>query len=624
MPHETPHPAGSAQAPVSARGGRGGLSLILVLAVVAVYGQVAGFDFVEYDTQHYLTRNGAVQRGITPETIGWAFTSFHIANWHPLTWLSHALDVSLFGFQPGAHLLHNVALHALNTVLVFLLFARWTGNEMRSALVAALFGLHPMHVESVAWIVERKDVLSTCYGLFFLHAWTSWVRAPSLGRYALAWILFALGLMAKPMVITLPALLLLLDVWPLARTDVPLARRIREKLPFAPLMLASAWVTSMAQHAWGAMSSVEHIGLGPRLANALWAWPSYVSKLLWPSDLLPYYPWRDLTGEPATVLLASAVFAVACVLALAFRKRSPWLFTGWVWFVGMLVPVIGILQVGDQAMADRYTYLPSVGLFAALVWLGAEILARRGIAPRWRVALGIALVVASAFLCSRQVGYWRDTETLARRGLAIDPDNVKMHVMLGQSLSERALFTPNRLDAQRLQEAALAEFQAVLEMQPNSVDDLCRAGYLLTSLGRFAEAEPHLRRAVELEPRNAQALNYLGVLYLSRENDVAAELWLRQAVAIDPENAQALNNLGLALERQDRLAEAEAMSRRALAAVPSYVRAQLRLAVQLRKQGRIEEAAAALERAGEMGVSAFDRPAYDAEVRRVRAAKGAS
>ncbi|MBI5361930.1 MAG: hypothetical protein HZA53_02045, partial [Planctomycetes bacterium] len=489
--------------------GRGlfvGLAIVLLIATLAVYAQVRAHTFVEYDTGEYLTRNGWVQRKLSKESLGWALTSFHAANWHPLTWWSHMLDVELFGLQPaayGLHLLHNVVLHAANTLLLFLLFVRWTRAAWRSAIVAGLFALHPAHAESVAWVVERKDVLSLFFGLLFLHAWTSWTRAPSVGKYALAWILLALGLAAKSMLITLPCALLLVDVWPLGRTDVPLRRRIVEKLPFVPLMAASAAVTSAAQHAWGAMSSVEHIGVGARVANALWAWPNYVVKLLWPANLVAFYPWRDRTGEVGEVMLWAALFAALCVAAIVVRKRAPWCFSGWFWFVGTLVPVIGLVQVGDQAMADRYTYLPSIGLFAALVWGASALLARAKLAPEFAGAIGVVIVSVCGYLGWKQIGYWKDTETMARRGLALDERNYKFHGMLGQTISERARNTLDRAEAQRLNEAALVEFHAALVGNPNSVLDLDRIGYLYMRIGRPAEAEPMLRRGLGVAPRQA-------------------------------------------------------------------------------------------------------------------------
>ncbi|MBK7875738.1 MAG: tetratricopeptide repeat protein [Planctomycetes bacterium] len=618
--------APSSSAPPFDRRRAGLFALALVAGVVLVYAQIAGHRFLDYDTAEYLTRNGDVQRGLGFDSMRWALTSSYAANWHPLTWWSHMLDVSLFGLDlqgtnPGHHL-HNLALHLANTLFVFALFARWTGKLGRSALVAALFGLHPMHVESVAWIVERKDLLSTFYGLLFLHAWTGWTRAPGLGKYALAWVLLALGLMAKPMVITLPCALFLLDVWPLGRADVPIARRVVEKLPFAPLMIASAWLTSAAQHGWGAMSSVDHIGAGARVANALWAWPQYAWKLVVPYDLVVFVPWRDRTGELGVVAAWAAVFVVLCVLALLLRRRAPYAFSGWYWLVGTLVPVIGLVQVGDQAMADRYSYLPSIGFFAALVWGVAELATRVRLAAELRMAFGVGVALLAAFLGWKQCTHWKDTETMARRGLAIDPSNYKFRGMLGYVLSERASASGDRAEAQRLNEAAIAEFQAAIASNPESVIDLDRLAYQYMRLGRNAEAEPLLLRALAHSPRNSQVLNHLGGLRVALGKWADAEKHFEAALDVDPRNEQACNNLGFALEQQGKIAQAETMSRRALALLPNYVRAQLRLAVQLRKQGKLDDAAAALKRAGELGIKPFDQPEYDAEIKLLQARSG--
>jgi cytochrome c-type biogenesis protein CcmH/NrfG len=602
-----------------------GVGVAVALLTFGVYLQVRGFRFVEYDTGEYLTRNGWVQRGLAGESLAWAWTSFHAANWHPLTWWSHMLDVELFGLAPdahGSHLLHNAVLHAANTLLVHLLFWRWTGALGRSALVAALFGLHPMHAESVAWVVERKDVLSTLFGLFFLHAWTAWTRKPSVARYALAWVLLALGLSAKSMVITLPCVLVLLDLWPLGRAHLPLSRRIVEKLPFVPLMVASAVLTSAAQSSWGAVSKLSHIGVGPRIANALWAWPNYVWKLVVPMDLFAYYPWRDRTDELGIVAAWSFAFCMLCALAVLLRRRAPYVFSGWFWFVGTLVPVIGLVQVGDQAMADRYSYLPSIGLFAALVWGVAELLVRARVGAPPRIALGVLLVALTAWLGWKQIGYWRDTWTMATRGLEIDPDNGKMHGMRGFDLSERAAAAHDPAEAKRLNELAAEEFKKALAFNPSSVIDLDRLAYQYMRLGRNAEAEPLLLRALAIQPGHSQVLNHLGGMCTALGRWPEAEQWMKQALAADPNNHMAANNLGYVLEQQGKLAEAEQMARRALAILPNYARAELRLAVQCRKQKRIDEAWQHLERALLLGLGGIDRPEAENE-RKLLIAAGA-
>ncbi len=598
----------------------------LALLVLAVYWQVRTHSFVEYDTSEYLKRNGMVLRGLTWDGFWWGLTSFHAANWHPLTWWSHMLDVELYGFDargqlaPAGHHLTNVALHAGCTLLVFALFLRWTQALWKSALVAALFGLHPAHVESVAWAVERKDVLAAFFGLLFLHAWTSWTRRGGLARYALAWSLLALGLMAKSMLVTLPCVLLLVDVWPLARTSIPLARRVLEKLPFVPLILASAWLTSAAQKSWGAMSALDHIALGPRFLNALWAWPNYAWKLLCPVGLLPWYPWRDRSDQLGVVAACAFVLVASGVGAWLLRKRAPYVFVGWAWFVGMLVPVIGLVQVGDQSMADRYTYLPSIGFFAALVWGASALLARTPIARQAGVALGAGVVLVASVLCWKQVGLWKDTESLARHGLAVDPTNSKMHSFLGFVYSEQALTNP--AEGARLNALATDEFRAAVASKPTDVYFLDQLAYLLMRQAKYAEAEPILKRALELEPNHSQVLNHMGGLCDALNRVAEAEGWLRRSIASDPNNALATNNLGWVLERQSRFPEAEAMFRRALELLPNYGRAALRLGVVLRKQQRPAEALAALQRATQLGLNGFDATEAANEMRALGSATG--
>ncbi|MGH9361727.1 MAG: tetratricopeptide repeat protein, partial [Thermoanaerobaculia bacterium] len=350
----------------------------LALLTVLVFAPVVRHDFVSLDDPAYVTGNAQVRRGLTAEGFRWAWGNEVAGNWHPLTMLSHMLDAELHGLDPGGHHLTSLLLHAANAVLLFVLLRRLTGAAGRSAAVAALFAVHPLHVESVAWIAERKDVLSAFFFFLALLAWSGYARRPSSWRYLLALLAFALGLLAKPMVVTLPLVLLLLDVWPLGRLPLAAAaerRRalgplLREKLPFVLLALGAAAVALVTQRE--AMSPLAALSLGRRIANALLAYAAYLSDTVWPRGLAVFYP---LPGAlPAwRVALAAVLLAALTALALARLHRSPWLAVGWLWFVGMLLPVIGLLQVGSQARADRYTYLPSIGLFVALVW---EVAAR--------------------------------------------------------------------------------------------------------------------------------------------------------------------------------------------------------------------------------------------------------
>jgi tetratricopeptide (TPR) repeat protein len=555
---------------------------------------VRSHEFVAYDDHLYVTENLAVLHGLSHEGLRWSLTGNVAGNWHPLTVWSHMLDVELWGLRPAAHLLTNVALHLVDTLLVFALFLRWTGCTARSFLVAALFGLHPMHVESVAWVSERKDVLSALFGLLFLHAWTGWTRRPGLARYALAWTLFALALLAKAMVITLPCVLLLLDVWPLGRGGLPLRRRIVEKLPFLPLMLASAALTFTTQAA--GLSSLAQISWQARLANALWAWPHYLGKLLWPSGLLPFYPWRDRSDEPlATAAWAALVAAIFAATWLA-RRRAPWAWIGWLWFLGMLVPVSGLLQAGAQSMADRYTYLPSLGLFAALVWSGAELLERLRAPEGARAALASALVLVAAALAYEQVGIWRTTRTLAERGLAVAPDVYSWHGLLGYCLVDEANRSDDPAAVDALLDLAEAAFRENLRLEPDDPLALLRLGDVLVRRGRYAEARPLLRRSAALAPGEARTLAQLARVFEGLGRLDRAETWALRAIAADPLNPELVQELGRLLERQERWDEAEAAYRRSLAMLPTAT-AACRLGGLLRERSRFDEATPLLEAA---------------------------
>jgi len=590
------------------------LSVALVALVWIAFGQVREHAFTAYDLDTYITQNGMVLRGWTAAGARQALTVFHAANWHPLTWWSHMLDVELYGLAPAGHHLTNVALHAATSVLVLWLFVRWTGAQVPSFCVALLFALHPMHVESVAWVVERKDVLSGLFALLFLHAWTSWTRRGGAWRYVLAWLVLALGLMAKPMLITLPCVLLLLDLWPLGRTALSWRQRVLEKLPFVPLMIASAVLTSRAQDAGLALSSLDHIQLAPRLANVVWAWPQYVLKLVWPSGLMPFYPWLPRT-EQTGVLLASAL-AIAALFALAFalRRKAPYVWVGWCWFFGMLVPVIGLVQVGDQSMADRYSYLPSLGLFAALVW-GLRALGLRWGVPRVAghglvAVLGVVLV----YLCHGQVGFWKDTKTLALRGVELAPDVAKWRGMLATQYAEEARFTTDTRRAQELLRAAERELRVQLTIAPHDGFAQLRLAQVLMRLGNHAEAQTILEGLVAQNPRHAQALKLLGGLCEARGQLAEAETWMRKACDANPANAEIRLNLGWVVERQLRYPEAELEYREALRLLPGYGRAEWRLGSVLRMTGRFDEAVLLLEQALRHELPANERQACERDL----------
>jgi hypothetical protein len=405
----------------------------LAVLVVGVYWGSGTHKFIDFDDGEYVYDNAHVKAGLTLAGMKWAFTSSYAANWHPLTWLSHMLDVQTFGMNAGSHHLVNVAFHVVNTILVFWLFRKVTGATARSAFAAALFGVHPLHVESVAWVAERKDVLSTLFMLLTLMAYTAFVRRGGVGRYAAALVLFALGLMSKSMLVTLPFVLLLLDFWQLGRLrrgstsgKIPVGKLVLEKIPFLLLSMLASAATFLAQSRSGATAAVESFPLDQRIANAFVACVFYLRKTLWPAGLAVFYPHPSTLGEhiPAVSWIpAATVLVLISAFVVRERRRRPYLLFGWLWFLGTLFPVIGIIQVGSQAMADRYTYVPLVGIFVAIAWGAAELLERLRVPRAARVALCAGCLVPLSAAAHSQSDYWVDGIHLYRHAIAVTERN---------------------------------------------------------------------------------------------------------------------------------------------------------------------------------------------------------
>jgi tetratricopeptide (TPR) repeat protein len=561
------------------------VSLGLVLAVAVVYGRTAGFGFVSYDDPPYVAANPVVLEGLTWRGLVWALSEPHGGNWHPLTGLSHMLDVELFGPRPGAHHLVNVAWHAAASVLVFALFETTTRATWAAATVAGLFALHPTHVESVAWISERKDVLSAAFGLAALVAWTRWTRLGGAARYLAALGLAALGLAAKPMLVTLPCVMLLLDVWPLDRRALGWPRLVREKLPFFAASAVSSALTVVFQAEVGAVNTNELVPLPARLANAVVACVRYVGKLAWPTDLGVLYQHPSLPGgQPWTALeVAGAALVLAGLTALVLRSRPATV--GWLVFLGMLVPVLGIVQVGEQGMADRYLYLPSIGAFAAVVYPLAS-LARRGPGLRLALAsLACAALLASGALAWRQVGTWRDSQSLFRQALSASPRSPTVLVELGGLCQERF-------------DLACAEqhYRAALAVAPDHANANYNLGFVLQASGRPEEALVCYARALERQPGHLYARNALGRLHQERGEHELARAAYEDVLARAP-FADAELNLGSLEAQLGRPDLARAHYESALAIDPDYAGAHFNLGRLLLAAGEDEAALAAFERA---------------------------
>ena len=480
----------------------------LVALVVAIYAPVGQFGFLDLDDDQYVVQNPRVRAGLTTEGVTWAFTAFHAANWHPLTWLSHMADVELFGLDPGRHHQVNLLLHALDAVLLFLFLLRATGATWRSALAAALFAVHPLHVESVAWISERKDVLSTLFWLVTCLAWLGYVRRPSPARYAGAMIAYGLGLLAKPMLVTLPLVLLLLDAWPLRRLPPgrlsvrSLFPLVREKLPLLVMAAASALVTWLAQSRGGGVLDTVALSLPVRLGNALLSAATYLWQCAWPVRLAALYPHPGLLSSGlsgAQVALSATVLLGLSALAAWQWRRGPWLAVGWLWFLVALLPVVGIVQVGDQGHADRYTYVPLIGIFVALAWSIPSVASRWG-----RAAVGAtsALVIVGLSLqARRQVSTWRDSVTLFEHALSVTDGNY--HAWRGLGSAYLAAARPDK---------ALPALQESLRLQPEDPNTWMNLGFAAFRAGSPPESMAAFEQALRRKPNDPTILLNLGVV----------------------------------------------------------------------------------------------------------------
>jgi len=522
----------------------------LCTLVLAVFLQVRNHGFVNLDDAEYVFRNRRVMAGLTWEGVSWAFSGFHVSNWHPLTWLSHMLDVEMFGGNPGPHHLVSVLFHLVDTLVLFLFLRYATGAVWRSATVAALFAIHPLHVESVAWISERKDLLSTLFFLLTLWSYVAYARNRRRRAYFAALGLFLLALLSKPMVVTLPFVLLLLDWWPLGRVGsdtslrslaATLLRLGAEKLPFFALALAACVITYLAQAAGGGASALAPIPPWPRVANAIVSYAAYLRQMVWPISLAAFYP-HPATIRPDVPLwpLALAALALVALSFLVFRERTrrPCILWGWLWYLGTLVPVIGLIQVGGQAMADRYTYIPLIGCFVAVVWGFSEWIERRDI-PRWAVVtLGVVVLVALSAVAWKQAGYWRDSTTLHERALAVTDRNWKAW----QGLCDA------KLDLGRYDEAIPACREAI-RILPTFPEAWQTLGVVYARKGDPEGAIPYFRRALELRSDYFNALLNLGSAVGNLGDYPQAIASFRAALRLRPDSADAWGYLGIALLR---------------------------------------------------------------------------
>lgn len=553
----------------------------MIGATLLAYAGVWHNGFVGWDDPQYITGNSHVLGGLSWSGIAWAFRSTESANWHPVTWLSHMLDVTLFGTDAGMHHVVSLVFHLLNASLLFGIFHRLTGAAGRSAVVAALFAVHPLHVESVAWAAERKDVLSAFFFMLTLLAYTAYVERRDWWRYSLVVAAFALGLMSKPMLVTLPFVLLLLDFWPLARRErMSWPALVGEKLPLFALALAASVVTLLAQRRGGAVSELVTVPIGWRISNAIVSYVRYIGKSVWPIDLATLYPFAAPFDRPA-VVLAFAFLVGASIGAVIVRKRAPYVTVGWFWFAGTLVPVIGLVQVGYQAMADRYTYIPLIGLSVAAVWTIDELLASWSVRRIVSQGLAVAAILACVMLTRRQVRVWHDGITLWQHAVANTDRNYVAHTNLGYEYAERERF-----------DEAIVQYQNALRIDPTFVPALQSLGLALAKEGRIGEAAAQYELAIRIQPSNARLRADFGLALANARHYPEAAAEFEQALRLEPDLAIAHLRLANVLVRQARTADAIDEYERALRLDPASAEAHNNFGVALAQQGRVRDAAA--------------------------------
>ena len=569
---------------------------LLAAATVAVFWQVSRHEFVNFDDPAYVTHNPMVQQGLTWPGVAWAFGELHgeATYWHPVTWLSHMLDCQLFGLRPAGHHLSSLFLHTLNTLLLFVLLRRMTGRRGPSAMVAALFALHPLQVDSVAWIAERKNLLSTLFFMLTLWAYARYAEVQSLKSkvqspkpaasssrhaphntqqgprstlhaprfYVLSLSFFALGLMSKPMLVTLPFVMLLLDYWPLHRFELKtidfrfktLLPLLWEKLPFLALSAASSLVTIQGHKSLGALVSVEQLPVSDRLANAVVACALYLRKLVWPVDLSVFYlhPGR----WPAEAVVGSVLLLLGVTAAAVWQgRRRPYLIVGWLWFLGMLVPVIGLVQAHVQALADRFAYVPAIGVFVMVVWAVAEWTAP----GRKRCALAALILAGCVWMTSLQLRHWRNSVTLLRRVVQVEPNNFVGRLMLGNTFLEG-----------RQLDAALREYQASLRQRPEYPDAWLHAGAVLIEQGKPAEAMPYLLQAIQLAPAWPEPQRRLALALQRQGRNEEARAVYQKLISLMPPTAEGYRDLADMLGEGQQFAEAVHYYREALRLKPDF------------------------------------------------------
>jgi tetratricopeptide (TPR) repeat protein len=594
------------------------ISIALVAISVIVYQSVRGFEFVNWDDPSYITENKNVLGGLSWPSVKWALFTATTPYWHPVTWLSHLLDMSLFGLDAGAHHVINVLIHVANTLVLFALLRRMTAADGKSAFVAALFAVHPLHVESVAWMAERKDVLSTFFLLLTVWSYVSYIRRPQWNRYLAMLGAYILALMSKPMVVTLPFVLVLLDIWPLGRLQPSSDRAavwkriVVEKLPLLALAIATGIATLLVQKRVGAVAGLDVLPLPLRISNALVAYVVYVGKTIWPANLVPFYPYHVFSHW--IVIAASLALVAVSTVVFVYRTRYPYLLVGWLWYLITVAPVIGLMQAGEQAWADRFMYVPMIGLLIMLAWGIPQLVGR----SRYLTAAAVFVVVLSTAVARAQVAHWSDSVTLWRHAVRATPDSYIAYENLGQALRERGqleeaqasylkalAFTPAGspayaavihnslglvLTRQGKPEEALVHFAEAVRLNPDFAEARSNLGNAFAAQRRFTDAIEHYQAAIRVKPDFTEALVGLGGALVSADRAGDAIGYYEDALRIDPALAEAHNGLGAALAKSGQDDRAADQYARALRLKPDLATAHFNLALLMIKRGALDTA----------------------------------
>lgn len=562
--------------------------VFLVASTVIVYFPVFFFEFINYDTPLYVYDNVYVKSGINIQSFSWALTTTYLGNWHPITWLSHMLDVELFGLNPGGHHFINMFFHIINTILLFFLLKKMTGDLLASCLSAIVFALHPLRVESVVWVAERKDLLCAFFYFLALISYTYYCNTLRLSYYLLVLFFFIMGLMAKPMIVTLPFLLFLLDYWPLNRlnfTSVGSENKIRlsqgslaqfptifiEKVPLLCLTVISSFITFTVQEKSGAMDALEHVTFSHRLGNAFVSYCQYSFRMVWPENLAVLYPYNENLTWGSVFISSFFLIFVSGYALLRFRKY-PWFFVGWFWFLGTLVPVIGIVQVGSQAMADRYTYIPSIGFFIIISYFLAKGIMIFQINNKYIVAFTLVITLILSCATRKQVNYWKNGETLFSRTIEVTDNNYIAHHNLGYKLYSRGDLSK-----------AIVHYEKAISLKPDYLLAHLNYGIVLAELGEHEKAIEHYKQALNIEPDYALAHYNLANEYYRSQYTKLAIYHYFQSVRIDQSIFEAYYYLGTLFMSQGKHEEAVELFKKALEINPDYKDAQHALTSSLPK-----------------------------------------